>query len=238
MEPREIQRPVQLLVEGNDARNFFEAFTTHLGLETVQIQNYGGINDLGGFLEALVVAPRFTEVVASLGVVRDAERPPEGAEPETTAASGVRLGGEMAARAFQSVTDSLRGVGLAEPERPAARTDSNPATGVFILPGDGEDGMLETLLCQTFADTELDRCVDAFFRCAKAAARREAGRAAVAGRLARPEKSRARAFLATTGEPQLSVGVAAKRGLWNLDHDAFAGVRRFLSDLAAARPAA
>ena len=229
MEPREIQRPVQLLVEGNDVRNFFEAFAVHLGLETVQIQNYGGINDLGGFLEAFVVAPRFTEVV-SLGVVRDAERLPEGTETEITAAVAfaVRPGGEMAGRAFQSVADSLRGVGLTEPEQPATRTDSNPATGVFILPGDGEDGMLETLLCQTFADTELDRCVDAFFDCAES----------VAGRLARPEKSRARAFLATTGEPQLSVGVAAKRGLWNLNHEAFDGVRRFLIDLATERPAA
>ncbi len=55
--------------------------------------------------------------------------------------------------------------------------------------------------------------------------------------ISRPEKSRARAYLATTPDPEKSVGVAARLGHWNFDHDAFVGVRRFLGDLAAGRPA-
>ena len=39
----EIKSEIQLLVEGNDQRNFFEAFIDHLSLENIQIQNFGGV---------------------------------------------------------------------------------------------------------------------------------------------------------------------------------------------------
>ena len=45
---------IQLLVEGNDQRNFFRAFVRHLAIEDAQIWNYGGVNDLGRFLRAFV----------------------------------------------------------------------------------------------------------------------------------------------------------------------------------------
>lgn len=35
-----IKSAIQLLVEGNDQRNFFEAFTSHLSISNVQIQNF------------------------------------------------------------------------------------------------------------------------------------------------------------------------------------------------------
>ena len=88
--------------------------------------------------------------------------------------------------------------------------------------------MLETLLCRTFAGTAVDRCIDGFFQCAE-----ESGSS-----IHRPDKARARAYLATTRDPHLSVGVAAKAGHWEPDHAAFDGVRRFLRALAQVRPAA
>ena len=68
----EIKSAIQLLVEGNDPRNFFEAFVEHLSLANIQIQNFGGIYELRGFLSALVNAPGF-QIVQSIGIVRDAE---------------------------------------------------------------------------------------------------------------------------------------------------------------------
>ena len=82
--------------------------------------------------------------------------------------------------------------------------------------------MLETLLCRTFENTPLDGCIDDFFACV----RERAGTAPH-----RPEKSRAHAYIATRDDPHLSVGVAAQRGYWNLDHAAFDGVRLFLQSL-------
>ena len=47
----------------------------------------------------------------------------------------------------------------------------------------------------------------------------------------RSEKARACAYLATTRDPHVSVGVAAKKGVWNFTHDAFNKIREFLSRL-------
>ena len=132
--PAEIKSAVQLLVEGNDQRNFFEAFTSHLSISNIQIQNFGGVNELSDFLEGFVGATGFRETVQSLGIVRDAETSAERSVPKCS----VFVGADAT---------------LPVPDSPAERTDTNPAVAVLILPGDNRQGMLETLLCESFADT-------------------------------------------------------------------------------------
>ena len=119
---------------------------------------------------------------------------------------------------------SLRKARLPVPDRPGERAGAAPAVNVLILPGEQSSGMLETLLCRTFVDTAVDRCIDDFFRCF--------GESEAGARIHNPDKARARAFLATRPIPQVSVGVAAKKGYWgDLDPDVFRGIRRFLSAL-------
>ena len=210
--PARLHSDVQLIVEGNDHRNFFEATLEHLSITGIQIQNFGGVNELGDFLALLVKLPDFRGMVKRLGIVRDAE----------TSAGG----------AFQSVQRSLGDVGLPVPKEPAVLAapghKKEPAVAVLVFPGGNRDGMLETLLCETFARTAVDRCIDSFFGCVEESA----------NHIRRPHKARARAYLATTADPHVSVGVAGKRGHWDFDHDAFDGVRRFLTSLAQDRPAA
>ena len=195
---------IQLLVEGNDQRNFFDALVEHLKIGDVQIQDFGGVNDLRGFLGVMVKQSGFHGTVRMLGIVRDAE----------TSARG----------AFQSVQSSLHSAGLPVPARPGEPAGAAPAVNVSILPGDGDHGMLETLLCRTFADTAVDRCIDAFFKCFE---KSEAG-----ARIRNRDKARAHAFLATRKRPHVSVGVAAQKRYWGeFDQDAFRGIRRFLSSL-------
>ena len=57
------------------------------------------------------------------------------------------------------------GAGLPVPARPGEPAGAAPTVNVLVLPGNGAPGMLETLLCRTFADTAADRCIDDFFRC-------------------------------------------------------------------------
>ena len=202
--PQQPTSAIQLLVEGNDQRNFFDAFVEHMGLSGFQIQNFGGVDELNSFLGVMVKQSGFHATVKMLGIVRDAETSAE--------------------RAFQSVQSSLRNAQLPMPDRPGERTGAAPAVNVLILPGEQSSGMLETLLCKTFADTAVDRCIDDFFRCF---AESEEGT-----RIRNPDKARARAFLATLPIPQVSVGVAARKGYWgDLDRDVFRGIRRFLSSL-------
>lgn len=194
---------IQLLVEGNDPRNFFEAFARHLAIDDkVQIQNFGGITQLRDFLEGLVGATGFREVVESLAIVRDAET--------------------SAAAAFQSVQSSLKNAALPVPNKPETRTGTRPAVTVLILPGNDQQGMLETMLCESFADTPENDCIDTFFDCVEALPNAS---------IKRPEKARAHAYLTTKPDPHLSVGVAAQRNYWDLDHRVFGHVRDFLTSL-------
>ncbi len=197
-----IASTIQLLVEGNDQRNFFEAFIKHLSLTDVQIQNFGGVKELRGFLLALVSAPGFRDTVQSVGIVRDAE---------TNARS-----------AFQSVQCSLKNAGLPVPAQPEERAGSSPAATVLILPDGNQPGMLETVLCQSFAGAPEERCIDDFFRCVEPLP---------GASIQRPDKARAQAYLATKPDPHLSAGMAAKRSYWNLNHAAFGRIQQFLSGL-------
>ncbi len=128
---KQIESKIQLLVEGKDHLNFFEALIEHLSLENVQIQDFGGVNELRSFLPALVNMPNFHEIVESIGIVRDAESSSEGA--------------------FQSVQTSLTNAKLSVPHNLEEPTATLPKVTVLILPGNNRQGMLETLLCESFA---------------------------------------------------------------------------------------
>ena len=150
MRPGQIKNRTQLLVEGKDALNFFAAFAKHLTLTGIQIQDFGGVNDLGDFLEAFSTAPGFHKV-DSVGIVRDAEKPDETSVTGTRDAErGAPLRREAtraAESAFQSVCTALGNAGLPVPRSAIEKTVSRPVVSVLILPGSREDGMLETLLC-------------------------------------------------------------------------------------------
>ena len=129
--PRQLKGEAQLLVEGRDLEGFCSALIQDLGLEGVEIQNFGGINQLRPFLGAFVKMEDFPHVT-SLGVIRDAETD--------------------AARALESVRGCLERVELPVPAAVGERADGRPGTAVMILPGNNRAGMLETLLCETFVD--------------------------------------------------------------------------------------
>ena len=185
-----IKSSVQLLVEGNDQRNFFEALAEHWNLPDVQIRNFGGVNELRRYLAALVNVAHFSSV-RRIGIVRDAE---------TSAAS-----------AFQSVQSALRNAGLAVPDQPATLVPGKPNVSVLVLPDGADSGMLETLLCETFAGTPADRCIDELFVCVS--------RVLPSG-TKRPEKARCHVWLATKSEPHLSVASppSAVIGIWTTPH--------------------
>ena len=192
-----------LYASANQLLNFFGAMISHLGLHGIQIQNFGGVSDLANFLETLAATAEFRDKAEDLGIIRDAERRP-------------------AQSAFQSVQGSLCRASLPVPKLMIQHFGVSPAVSVFILPDNESDGMLETLLCQTFGDTPVDYCIESFFECVSA----ETGEG-----LHRPDKARAHAFIATRRDPHVSVGVAAQRSYWDLDHVVFDGVRNFLRSL-------
>ncbi len=201
-QPERIRESKQLLVEGKDQRNFFNEFMLHLDCQGIQVQDFGGITDLRTFLGQFVKAPDFGSVVESVGIVRDAE-------------------GDANA-AWQSVQSALRGAGIPVPAGVGQRSAASPYVTVLILPGDGNPGMLETVLNRTFSDDPVNTCIDNFFACVE----RLPGK-----KIHIPDKARARAYMWTRENPHVSVGVAAQAGYWDFDHEAFAPLRSFLTAL-------
>ncbi len=81
--------------------------------------------------------------------------------------------------------------------------------------------MLETLLCESFANDPVEECIDDFFECVKNKNLP----------IENPHKARAHAYLTTKPDPHSSVGVGAKKSYWDLDHSAFGNIRNFLQKI-------
>ena len=200
-EELKIEQPKQLLVEGNDQRNFFEALLKHLNCQDIQIHNFGGVDELPAFLRGFTGSTGYSSVT-SLGIVRDAE------------------GDENSA--WQSVQSALQRAGMPVPARVGQRSAEIPYVSVLILPGGNQPGMLETVLNQTFSDDPVNTCINDFFACVE----RLPGK-----RIHIPDKARARAYMWAREKPHVSVGVAAQAGYWDFSHEAFAPLRSFLTAL-------
>ena len=169
--------------------------------DAVQVQNFGGVNDLRRFLPALTKMPDFG-IVRSVGLVRDAERSEEAA--------------------LESVQSSLENVGLPVPHHAGVTAKGHPMVSILILPGEGKPGMLETLVRYTLVGTAIDNCINDFLGCVDRS-RSEPIR--------NPDKAHVFAFLAVNPNAHHSVGVAAKQGIVDLQHHAFRRVSMFLQQL-------
>jgi uncharacterized protein DUF3226 len=203
-----------LLGEGKDEVAFFEALLKHLGKTDVQALDYGGKPKLKGFLQALVLDPKWPEVEALL-ITRDADFTPEGAlitAPRST---------------WLSVTDLLRSLGLPAPTAHGELTagvdgDAGAAlrTGVFILPDGKRDGMLEDLCLDASAADSALPCLDAYFHCL--------GAKGITPPSNLMPKARAHAYLASRPKPDRRVGEAALEGYWPWGAAAFAPLLAFV----------
>ena len=127
-----IDRNKVLLVEGKTAWTFFIYYLEHLQIRDVQVINFGGNTDLHDRIAGIVALPDFRgRPVISCGIVRDAE------------CNG--------ASAFMSVCSILHQVGLTPPTESGIPVAGEPTVGVYLLPGGGRAGMLETLCLESVA---------------------------------------------------------------------------------------
>jgi len=201
----QIHSEAQLLVEGKSDRGFIEALIKRRSLGAVQVQTFEGVDNLRKFLAGFVRSPNFHRV-SSLGVLRDADDDP--------------------AAAFESVCHAIQDY-VGEPPAEAGiltggqAGTAKPGVGVLIVPLNGP-GMLETVLCRTFAGQPIAACIADFMACAVDAGelRQESAKAC------------AHAYLSTRQRPGCDVGVAARQGYWDLDHAALDPIADFVRAVA------
>lgn len=118
--------------------------------------------------------------------------------------------------ALKSVQSALAKAGFAQPQKANEFAYGSPSVGVFIMPGNEDTGMLEDLCLQSIEDSPETACIDTFFDCV--------GKE----KIKHLSKAKVQAYLAT--QPQLvnRLGLGAKKGYWNLDHNCFTEFASFL----------
>lgn len=201
-DPKDVTEPIQLLVEGRDAQEFFGALISAVSAVGVQVQNFGGIDELRGFLKALRNTPGFASHVRSLGIVRDAERD--------------------AHAAFASVCGALRLAGLGVPAAPGAVVIGPPHVCAFILQNNSSPGMLETMCLRSVSGDPAMQCINQFLECVQTQLNTA---------LLNIDKARLQAFLASRQRPGLLLGQAARANHWPWESPAFDLAKRFLQTL-------
>src|SRR5205814_7104961 len=110
---------------------------------------------------------------------------------------------DSAVQVFQSICVLLRNNGLPAPSAPGQIAVGPPRVGVFILPDNLRNGMLEDLCLDTVQADGAMSCVTDFFQCVLQKAGRQPSPLA---------KARVHAWLASQVVPDLRLGEAAEKG--------------------------
>lgn len=197
----QIEQPKQVLVEGNDDVRLFRALAKHLGISDIQVNQYGGRDNLRPFIRTFGVLPEFANVKA-LAIVADANSDRNATE--------------------QRIRGALSAVGLPGPRRPLeVLAQDNMRVCYLVVPHEAESGMIEDVcLASVQADPAID-CVERYFECIK--------QTNVGGpREVWLAKARLHAFLASRERPDLRLGEAADNGIWDFGADAFRPLKDLL----------
>ena len=199
--PTQIQEEKLLLVEGRSAKEFFVACLRNIGRAGIQVEDFGGVDELRPFLKAITLTSGFASKVTSLGIVRDTEAD--------------------AAGSFQSVSSALQSARLSVPAHPLSPEGTNPRVSILLLPDAVTPGMLETLCLRSVANDPVMQCVDQYVQCIRQ----------VGASPNNIHKAQVQAYLASRPVPGLLLGQAAQRGYWNWNSPALDHVKTFLQNL-------
>ena len=196
----------QLLVEGVDAKFFCIWARKAYGFENIQVQDFGGINDLDDFLDMIKVLPNYEKVPAIL-IVRDAETNPEGA--------------------IQSIQESLKKNNFVVPAEPYSYLSGKPSVEFALLPGNTNSegkycpGALEDLCMLTVKTESILKHVDKFLE--------NIQRELI---LTHFHKSRLHSYLAVQDKfVGMKIGEAAKAGAWDWNHPELNKLKKAMLDV-------
>ncbi len=190
-----------VFVEGVDDVRILDELCKHLGIADVQVNQCGGYQNLARVVETYMALPDFDRV-KSLAVIVDADQNIQGRR--------------------QSVADTLAQVGLPRPNRPLEPVSESGLTVAYlVVPHDGDGTMMEDVCLSSVADDPAMACVDRYFECLD-----ETG--AEAPNPVWAAKARVHAFLASRSRPDLRLGEAAQRGVWNFGDAAFSALTQLV----------
>jgi hypothetical protein len=203
--PESINRPCVIAVEGDDCKRVVRAMLRHLQRDAV-VRDLKSQSEIRSGLLALATDPGFVHNARSLAVIIDAE-------------ANIVAAIDKAKGAIAQLQDwphpTKHGVIRSHPS-------NLRRAGFFVLPDGKSNGNLEDLVWRSVADNPMAPCIQDFQECIH-----ENG-------LPLPSnlsKFRVQSFIAGHPSDFRLIGEAADGGVWPFDHDAFDGLRKFLSGL-------
>jgi hypothetical protein len=196
-----------LLVEGKDELSFFEELHKYLNLKAgidVQAKEVGGKDKFRVELPAFLNDPNIYQVTG-YAIIRDAD--------------------QSAKSALESIQKLLKNNNQPYPNNSGEFAGSdNFKVGIFIMPGNARRGMLEDLCLQSVKDHPLMPHVEEYMTHVKDKMQDNYPK--------NESKAKLQTFLAGMYETVSNVGLAARKGYWKFDHEAFSFLCNFLKMLA------
>lgn len=199
-----------LLVEGVDEINFFYSLFKNMNISDIQVIESKGKERFPAELELIINDPEF-EKVSGIGIVRDADANQNAA--------------------VQSIQHYLKKHGL--PHRAShGQFDSSDRikVGIFIAPGFKENGMLESLVLESLTQHPVKMAAERYL----ADLRTSLDNQTTEVRFNYPNnepKALMHAFLAGMEKFIPSLGLASKKGYFDLEADVFRDIRGFISSI-------
>jgi len=190
-----------LAVEGTDETVFFGELLKHLNLfHRVDIRQVGGKDQFKNKMPTLQKTSGFNQL-ESIAIIRDAD--------------------ENSAGAYKSIKNILAKMTLQPPAKPGTFADGSPRLGIFIMPDNAAQGMLETLCLKAVQDNEAMNCVNEFIACSQDLKKKPKN----------IDKAKAHAYLSIMPDIANSVDRGAQKGHWNFNASALKPLIDFLTQL-------
>lgn len=195
-----------LLVEGDDEVYFFESLLKFLNINNIQQHNFCGKDRFKSTFPALASSEKFNEVT-HIGFIRDAEK-------------------LKAKSAFDSICNILNNYNINTPSINNPIIKNDLSVGIFIMPNNNDEGMLEDLCIKSLIGKSVNDDIDNYISSITDNNR-------IYGDKSKFCKSKAhiQTYLASCSPIRNRLGLGAKRDYFNFSHSCFNKLIRFLNDL-------
>jgi hypothetical protein len=194
-----------LLVEGKDEIEFFNALFKYMNIDGVQIHEVEGKNNFSKNIKQIKDSPDDGfSIVTNLGIIRDAD--------------------DNAKAAFDSICYHLNQNKIAPPKNIGiVENIDKRKIGIFIMPNNKDNGMLETLCLESIESTCCYKEMNIYIECLQNLYKNN--------KSFNVDKAKSQVYLASKIPMKNRLGLGAEAGHWNFNHSAFIKIKTFLKEL-------
>ncbi len=156
---------------------------------------------------------------------------------------GIILDGDNSVEnTFNSICDVINNCNYHPPKKLNEFSNNNPKIGIYVMPNNKENGMLEDLCLKTVENNPLINCVNDCINCANKLYENDKvynyfneieyfnNKKFINKKISNIAKTKAQIYLALMPKICNSVGVGANKSYWNINSEHLNNLKRFLEN--------